>query len=571
MAGKAAVASPARQADRLLYQVARDHLGLVLIAAASTLAAAALTVALPAALAAALDAATARPGAPGGAIARFGALLAAFTAADLTAEFSGPYCGVAATASLRRRLTRRLFAAGPAATRRFAAGDLVGRLVGAAPEAANAPAAVVNAAADVAVSAGGVAALGLIDWRLVAAFAATVPAGLLILRVFVRQTGDVAAEYQRVQGEIAGRLLDALGGIRTIRASGTLDAEAERVLAPLPRLGDAGRRLWLSQRTVGWRSAALLAATQAAVLATCGLGLADGRLTTGQTLAATAYATLGLGFFGSAQAALALARARGAARRLAETEALPEMAYGPRDLPPGPGELLLRAVGVDGPHGPVLDRVELTVPGGTALALVGRSGSGKSALAALAGRLADPDRGTVLLDGVPLPQLSRTALRGAVAYAFERPALLGGSIGETLGFGAAPGEVRAAARTACADGFIRKLPDGYDTPPERAPLSGGQAQRLGLARALVRPGRLVILDDATAGLDTVTEAQVNGAVAAATAGLTRVLVARRPSTAAAADLVAWLEDGRLRALAPHRELWPDPEYRALLGGGPEER
>jgi ATP-binding cassette subfamily B protein len=107
-----------------------------------------------------------------------------------------------------------------------------------------------------------------------------------------------------------------------------------------------------------------------------------------------------------------------------------------------------------------------------------------------------------------------------------------------------------------------------DTPLERAPLSGVETQRLGLARALARGGsglRMIVLDDATAALDTVTEARVNGAVERATSGCTRILIAHRPATAARADLVAWLDGGRLRALAPHHELSSDPEYHALLG------
>src|SRR5205823_1784451 len=107
--------------------------------------------------------------------------------------------------------------------------------------------------------AGGIVALGLIDWRLASAFAVTVPVGLLILRSFVQQTGDLAAAYQRTQSEIAARLLDALGGIRTIRASGTAHIEAARILAPLPELSTVGKSLWRAQRVAGWRSMLLFA------------------------------------------------------------------------------------------------------------------------------------------------------------------------------------------------------------------------------------------------------------------------------------------------------------------------
>lgn len=571
-------AAARRRADRLLLSVARDHTVWTLANAAATIAGSVLVVLVPNALARAIDAVVAAsPGstspnlaAANSAIRYFAALLAALTAADLLTEFAAPYCAAAAMASLRRRLFKRILAAGPNATRRFAPGDLVGRLIGAAPDAANAPTAIVNAVADLVMSVGGIIALGLIDWRLALAFAATVPTGALILRSFVRQTGDLSAAYQRTQSEIAARLLDALAGARTIRASGTEQVEADRVLSPLPGLGNAGHKLWRSQRVAGWRAMVLFAITQTAVLAVAGAGLVQGRLAVGQVLAAMTYAALGLGFFSSTQAALALAQARGAAIRLVEADDLPSTHYGDCDLPStGRGELVLRAVTITGSSGdaPAIDNLDLTIPAGTALAIVGPSGSGKSALAALPGRLLDPDAGSILLDGVPLQDLSRESLRDAVRYAFERPAPLGETVHETIGLGASRRHVEAAARTAAADGFIRKLPEGYDTPLDRAPLSGGETQRLGLARAFAREGndpRIIVLDDATAALDTVTEARVSSAIDSAAAGRTRIVVAHRPSTAARADLVAWLDAGCLRALAPHSELWSDPEYRALL-------
>jgi ATP-binding cassette subfamily B protein len=192
------------------------------------------------------------------------------------------------------------------------------------------------------------------------------------------------------------------------------------------------------------------------------------------------------------------------------------------------------------------------------VAVVGRSGGGKSLLAALAGRLADPDGGQILLDGVPLASLERGELRNAVGYAFARPALFGATIAEAIG-----GDAERAARSACADPFIRRLPLGYGTPPSEAPMSGGELQRLGLARAFAHPGRVLVLDDATSSLDTVTEVQVGDVLTRD--GRTRLIIAHRVGTAARADLVAWLDGGRVRACAPHHELWPDPDYREVFG------
>jgi ATP-binding cassette subfamily B protein len=117
------------------------------------------------------------------------------------------------------------------------------------------------------------------------------------------------------------------------------------------------------------------------------------------------------------------------------------------------------------------------------------------------------------------------------------------------------------------DGYVERLPDGYRTRLVDAPMSGGEAQRLGLARAL-QAERLLILDDATSSVDTVTEHRIAHAVAAHTDGRTRLIVTHRAATAAAADLVAWLDGGRLRALGRHRELWADPDYRAVFAPTP---
>ena len=201
---------------------------------------------------------------------------------------------------------------------------------------------------------------------------------------------------------------------------------------------------------------------------------------------------------------------------------------------------------------------------------VGLSGTGKSLLAALAGRLADPDRGEILLDGVPLRDLSHDELRRAVGHAFERPALLGTTIEDTIALGLAsptPARVREAARTAHADDFVRRLPRGYDTPRADAPHSGGEAQRLGLARAFAHDGRLLILDDALSSLDTVTESRITDALLSHGSGSTRILIAHRAATAARADAVAWLEGGRVRAVGAHAELWEDAGYRAVFGDG----
>ncbi|GGV14632.1 ABC transporter ATP-binding protein [Streptomyces filipinensis] len=477
-----------------------------------------------------------------------------------------------ATAWLRRHLTGHVLALGPRAAARFGAGDLVARLVGNAAQAGTAPGALAALLAALAAPVGGVVALALLDPYLAAVFLAGAPVLALLLRSFARDTSACVADYQRVQGRIAGALAEAVGGFRTIRAAGVEDRETARILAPLPELSRAGHQMWRVQGRAAARAVTVAPLLNLAVLAVAGLLLARHRLSVGEVLAASRYAALATGVGALVGQLATLARARAATGRLAEVRAEPAPGYGAGRLPPGNGRLELRAVTALRGGRTVLDRVDLTVPGGTTLAVVGRSGAGKSLLAQLAGRLTDPDAGDILLDGVLLGDLAHAELRRAVAYAFERPALPGTTIEDTIAFGptpATPAAVRSAARRAHADDFVRRLPDGYATRTADAPRSGGESQRLGLARAFAHGGRLLILDDALSSLDTVTEHRIAQTLLTPDPSRTRLLIAHRATTAARADRVAWLDAGRVRAVATHQELWREAEYRAVFGAGPE--
>jgi ATP-binding cassette subfamily B protein len=183
------------------------------------------------------------------------------------------------------------------------------------------------------------------------------------------------------------------------------------------------------------------------------------------------------------------------------------------------------------------------------------------------GRLIDPDEGDVLLDGAPLRELAHSELRRAVGYGFARPALFGETVADAIAFGhdePTADEVATAARSARAEPFIRLLPAGIATPLAQAPMSGGEIQRIGLARTFAHAGRVVVLDDVAASLDTVTEHHISQVLTGALADRTRVIVAHRASTVARVDTVIWLERGRLHAMAQHHELWRRPAYRALF-------
>ncbi|MFI7029610.1 ABC transporter ATP-binding protein [Microbispora rosea] len=572
-----------RPADLLIARAVRRGGPWLAVLAATALLGAAADLLLPAALGRAVDAVVrigARDGA--GAEAGFGLtgalgtaalLVALVVACDALGVLAAGVSGARAAQWLRSRVVAHTLSVGAGMTRHFTPGEIVTRAGVNVEEAGRTPEAVVTAATLVVPAAGSVVALALIDpW-----LAVTLVAGLLlivaVLRAFMRRTTAASGGYQQAQGEIAGMLVGALAGARTITAAGTEDREAARVLAPLPRLRAHGLALWRLQARAGVQAAVVVPLLEIAVLAVGGLRLSAGGLTVGELLAAARYVVLGAGLGSALGYAARIARARSAAQRLEQLFAVPPPAYGDRPLPPGPGTLELRDVTVRADGVRLLSGVTLVVPGGTCTAVVGRSGSGKSSLAAVAGRLVDPERGAVLLDGVPLREIGREPLRRAVGYAFERPALFGETLGEAVAFGLGPADdagernenaARAAAGAARADAFIRRLPLGYDTPVGEAPMSGGETQRIGLARAFAQAGRLLILDDAMSSLDTVTERQVGRALTGSLSDRTRLVVAHRVTTAAQADQVVWLENGRVRAAGTHERLWHDPGYRAVF-------
>ncbi|SPF04965.1 ABC transporter ATP-binding protein [Streptomyces sp. MA5143a] len=501
------------------------------------------------------------------------ALMLLLAVLDAVETVVGGTTSARATAWLRRRLTGHVLAVGPRAVARSGPGDLVARLVGNAAQAGTAPATVAALLAALAGPVGAVVALALIDPWLAGVFLVGAPVLALLLRCLARDSTACVTRYQELQGRIAGGLAEAVAGARTIAAAGTADRTVARVLRPLPELSREGHRMWRVQGRAAAQAAAVAPLLQIGVLATAGALLARRQVSVGELLAASRYAVLAAGVGVLVGQLSGLVRSRAAARRLDEVLAEPPLGYGERRLPPsGCGRLELRGVTVRRGARAVLDGVDLVVPAGTTLAVVGRSGAGKSLLAAVAGRLVDPDEGEVRLDGVPLRALDRRELRAAITHAFERPALLGDSIEDTIALGVSrpsPGRVRRAAGAARADVFIDRLPHGYATRCAEAPMSGGEAQRLGLARAFARTPRLLVLDDALSSLDTITEHHVTAALLHSTPARTRLLITHRPTTAADADRVVWLDGGRVRATGTHKELWRLPGYRELFGAGDE--
>ena len=217
---------------------------------------------------------------------------------------------------------------------------------------------------------------------------------------------------------------------------------------------------------------------------------------------------------------------------------------------------------------PALDGASLTLPAGSVTALVGRSGSGKSTLVDLLLRFLDPDRGTIAANGLPITELPAEDWRRYVALVPQRPHLFYGSVLENLRLarpGASSSEVERAAELAGASGFIRSLPRGYDTQVgERGlRLSGGEAQRLAIARAFLKDAPLLILDEPTSSLDPESESLIRSALQRLSRDRTTLIVAHRLNTVRSADRIHILDEGRLVESGTHTEL--------LERGGPYAR
>jgi ABC-type multidrug transport system fused ATPase/permease subunit len=209
------------------------------------------------------------------------------------------------------------------------------------------------------------------------------------------------------------------------------------------------------------------------------------------------------------------------------------------------------------PGAPVLTDLTFEVTAGDVVAIVGATGAGKSTLCDLLTRLVDADQGTVRVGGVDTRTIDPEVLRGSVSMVFQETFLFADSIAENIALGGAFGadEIGAAARIARADEFVLALPNQYDTVVgERGvTLSGGQRQRVALARALVRRPRVLILDDATAAVDPVVEAEILAGLREAL-DTTTLVVAHRASTIALADRVLFIDAGRVAGVGTHADL-----------------
>ena len=414
-----------------------------------------------------------------------------------------------------------------------------------------------------------------LDARLAAVTALVVIPVVIISRTFFRRYAVIAREVQELTGDVTTVIEEMATGARIIRSFGRADHLFDSYLREVRSLRRATMDT-IRARSTFWTLMTLfpnVALTLVVLLG--GLAVLNHELTVGGLVAYVSYLFMLIWPMDALGWVLAMGdEAHTAALRLSEVfDSAPDVADRPGavDLVDPRGEVSFRGVSFaygESRH-PVLEGLDLDIRCGETMAVVGRTGSGKTTLAMLVPRLFDATEGQVLVDGHDVRDIRLRSLRAIIGTAFEDPILFSASVRENLHMGrdgVSDADIEDAVRVAQAE-FVNGLPAGLDTRigEQGHTLSGGQRQRLALARAILGRPRVLVLDDPMSAVDVHTEAQIEAALRRVLEGVTAILVAHRPSTLLLADRVALLEGGRIVAVGTHQQLLQDvPLYRDLL-------
>ena len=410
-----------------------------------------------------------------------------------------------------------------------------------------------------------------IDWRLALLAVSTLVLYVLTYSVSMRGMNEKTVEMDRKLATISSAMVEFVSGIGVVKAFGRVGRAHSAYLAAADEFS-AFYRAWamplvtVTCLSFTWVSIPVL------LLVNLGGGallIHTGAVTLPQVLATTLVAlVLPAALITIASISWSYQLAGAAALRLCEVLDTPVLPA--TDRPERPRTALVEIDHVSFSYGEVLavDDACLALEPGTVTALLGPSGSGKSTLATLIARFADPDAGAVRIGGVDLRDMDEFTLYSTVSFVLQDAQLLATTVRENIALGrpeADLAQVRAAARVARIHEEIMALPQGYDTVlGQDTALSGGQEQRIAIARAILLNTPVIVLDEATAMADPESEDEIQQALSALVKDRTVLVIAHRPAAVRGADRIAVMDGGRIVAAGAHDDLADEPHYRALL-------
>ncbi len=419
--------------------------------------------------------------------------------------------------------------------------------------------------------------LWFLDWRLTLVLFSTSLLGVLLVVPIAVRLHAVGVATQDELGSWSGRLAAVLGEMRLVKSTCAEAQEEERAATAIDRLRQLGLREARILAVLGPTVTLGISGALVVILGYGGARVASGELTVGTLVAFILYLfQIVMPMVQMSTFVAALSKAGGAAAHLSALLDEPlEEPGGDRPLPRG-GARAIRFDGVTHSYDaeqPVLHDFNLEIPAGKVTALVGPSGGGKTTVLALVERFYEPEAGTIRLGDIAIGDFALEEWRRAIGYVAQEAPLLAGTLHDNLciGLESEPSQrhIEEALTAARASQFVGELADGLATEVgERGvKLSGGQRQRIAIARAFLSDPQLLILDEATANLDSESELGVREALRELMRGRTTIVVAHRLATVVDADQIAVVEDGRVTATGTHRTLLEQHEtYRQLVEG-----